>query len=91
MEKTGDMTNAVAEIIKKRMAEAGDYVETAADRAAKKETELNNAMEELGRTFQPLTESAGEMFHSIQLGAIKALNAMRPLIDMLTEAGRVRQ
>lgn len=91
MEKTGDMTTAVAEIIKKRMTEAGDYVETAADRAAKKETELNNAMEELGRTFQPLTESAGEMFHSIQLGAIKALNAMRPLIDMLTEAGRVRQ
>ena len=91
MEKTGDMTTAVAEIIKKRMAEAGDYVETAADRAAKKETELNNAMEELGRTFQPLTETAGEMFHKIQLGAINALKAMRPLIDMLTEAGRVRQ
>ena len=31
----GDMTIAVAQIIEERMASAGDYVETAADRAAR--------------------------------------------------------
>lgn len=91
MKAGGDMTTAVANIIKNKMQEAGDYVETAADRAAKKETELQNAYEELGRTFGPLTEAAGGLFHSIQVGAIKAINALRPLIDMLTTAGQLRQ
>jgi ribosome recycling factor len=34
MKETGDMTTAVAQIIEERMSAAGDYVETAADRAA---------------------------------------------------------
>ena len=89
MKKTGDMTTAVAAIIKEQMSKAGDYVETAADRAKKKEVELDNALEELGRTFQPLTETAGNFFHSIEIGAIKAINALRPLINQFTELGRI--
>jgi hypothetical protein len=35
MKETGDMTKAVGQIIREQMAKAGDYVETAADRAHK--------------------------------------------------------
>ena len=35
MKDTGDMTKAVGAIIREQMQKAGDYVETAADRATK--------------------------------------------------------
>lgn len=91
MKGGGDMTKAVAEIIRKKMDEAGSYVETAADRAKQQETELQNAYEELGRTFQPLADAAGSAFTSMQVGIINTINALRPLIDMLSQAGRARQ
>lgn len=92
MKETGDMTTAVGAIIRDQMKKAGDYVETAADRATKADVELKNAMEELGRTFQPLSESANNMWASIKIGAIDLLNnAVKPLIDSLTEAGRLRR
>lgn len=52
MEEVGDMTTAVAEIIKERMEKAGGYVETAADRAAQANAKLENAMLELGNAMQ---------------------------------------
>ena len=52
MEEVGDMTTAVAEIIKERMEKAGGYVETAADRAAQANAKLGNAMLELGNAMQ---------------------------------------
>ena len=92
MKETGDMTTAVGAIIRDQMKKAGDYVETAADRATKADVELKNAMEELGRTFQPLSESANNMWASIKIGALDLLNnAVKPLIDQLTEAGRLRR
>jgi hypothetical protein len=91
MKETGDMTKAVGEIIREQMSKAGDYVETAADRAAQADVKLQNAMEELGRTFQPLSDSANNMWNDIKVGALNLLNnAVRPLIDALTEAGRIR-
>jgi hypothetical protein len=73
------------------MQKAGDYVETAADRATKADVELKNAMEDLGRTFQPLTDAGTSMWTSLKVGALDLLNnAVRPLIDALTEAGRIR-
>ncbi len=91
MKETGDMTKAVGAIIREQMSKAGDYVETAADRATKADVELKNAMEELGRTFQPLTDASNGLWNSIKVGALNALNsAVRPLIDALTEAGRIR-
>ena len=92
MAETGDMTKAVGAIIREQMAKAGDYVETAADRATKADVDLKNAMEDLGRTFQPLTDSATSMWNSIKVGALNLLNdAIRPLIDSLTTAGRLRR
>lgn len=89
MAKGGDMVTAVTKIIEKRMKEAGDYVDTAADRAKKRETELQNNLEELGRTFQPLSEASATFWHSLEIGAIQALNSLAPVINKLTEAGRI--
>ena len=88
MKNGGDMTTAVAKIIEKQMQAAGDYVETAADRAKQKEVELQNALEQLGQTFSPLTEASSDFWHSIEIGAIKAINSIAPLINQFTELGR---
>lgn len=89
MKGTGDMTKAVAEIIKKKMAESGEYVETAADRAKQKEVELQNALEELGRTFGKGQSAAGDFFHEIEMGAISALSWVGKLLNNFTELGRI--
>lgn len=92
MKSTGDMTKAVGEIIREQMSKAGDYVETTADRAARADAELKNAMEELGRTFQPLTEAGTAMFHSLEVGALNLLNrAIKPLIDNFSILGKQRK
>lgn len=90
MKEGGDMTTAVAAIIRERMSEVGDYIETANDKAARKQAEYNNKLLELGETFAPLKESAGDFYHSLKMGAIDAINALQPLIDMLSRAGQVR-
>ena len=89
MKDGGDMTTAVAKIIEEKMKEAGDYVETASDRAKKQKAELQNALEELGRTFQPLKEQTSSFFAEIEIGVINAINSLRPLINQFTELGRV--
>lgn len=84
MKKTGDMTKAVGEIIREQMASAGDYVETAADRATKADVDLKNAMEELGRTLLPLQEQGVGMWNALEIGAIKLLNeGITPLVPAL--------
>ena len=92
MKETGDMTNAVADIIQERMNAAGGYVETAADRAAQATVELENAMTSLGETFAPLVGASDSLWNSIKIGAINALNtAVKPLIQALAEAGALGQ
>ena len=86
MAETGDMTKAVGEIIREQMANAGDYVETAADRAAQADVELKNAMEELGRTLMPLEEQGTSMWKSLETGAINLLNdGVKPLVPVVIE------
>lgn len=92
MKKTGDMTTAVGAIIRKQMSEAGEYIETAADKAAQADVELKNAMEELGRTFGPIMENGGSMWKSLEIGAINLLNnAVKPLVRELSEAFRLQE
>ena len=90
MKETGDMTKAVGEIIREQMSKAGDYVETAADRATKADVELKNAMEDLGRVMQPLTEESNNLWNSIKVGAINALSPVMELIARMTDAGKLR-
>ena len=86
MAETGDMTKAVGEIIREQMANAGDYVETAADRAAQADVELKNAMEELGRTLMPLEEQGVSMWTSLKTGAIELLNdGVKPLVPVIVD------
>ena len=86
MAETGDMTKAVGEIIREQMANAGDYVETAADRAAQADVELKNAMEELGRTLLPLEEQGVSMWTSLKTGAIELLNdGLQPLVPAVID------
>jgi hypothetical protein len=88
MKETGDMTQAVAQIIQERMEAAGGYIETASDRAARATTDLENAMTSLGETFAPLVGASDSLWTSIKIGAINALNtAVKPLIQALSEAG----
>ena len=86
MKQTGDMTKAVGEIIREQMAQAGDYVETAAERATQAEVQLKNAMEELGRTLMPLEEQGVNLFTNIKLRTIEWLNdGLKPAVPALIE------
>ena len=86
MKETGDMTQAVAQIIEERMKDAGDYVETAADRAAQAQARLDNAMKDLGETFNSLSSSGQTLWSELEIGAINLANtAIKPLISLFNE------
>ena len=90
MKETGDMTKAVGEIIRNQMSNAGDYVETAADRAAQASVSLQNKMEELGRKFAPLQEASNNLWTSMKIGILDIVGGpLTDFINKLTEAGRV--
>ena len=86
MKETGDMTEAVAQIIQERMSNAGDYVETAADRAAQGQVKLDNAMKKLGDTMNSLSGSGATLWNELEVGAINLANsAIKPLISLFNE------
>jgi len=91
MKDTGDMTKAVGAIIREQMAKAGDYVETAADRAAQANVNMQNKMEELGRKFAPLQEASNSLWTSMKIGILDVIGGpLTDLLNKLTEAGRLR-
>jgi hypothetical protein len=90
MAETGDMTKAVGAIIREQMAKAGDYVETAADRAAQANVSLQNKMEELGRKFAPLEEASNSLWTSMKIGILDVVGGpLARLLNGLTVAGRM--
>ena len=90
MAETGDMTKAVGAIIREEMAKAGDYVETAADRATQANVSLQNKMEELGRKFAPLEEASNNFWTSMKIGILDVVGGpLTNLLNKLTEAGRL--
>ena len=91
MAETGDMTKAVGEIIREQMSKAGDYVETAADRAAQANVNLQNKMEELGRKFAPIEEASSQLWTSMKIGILDIIGGpLATLLNQLTEAGRLK-
>ena len=91
MNETGDMTKAVGAIIRDQMAKAGDYVETAADRAAQANVNMQNKMEELGRKFAPLQEASNSLWTSMKIGILDVIGGpLTDLLNKLTEAGRLK-
>jgi hypothetical protein len=86
MAETGDMTKAVGDIIREEMSKSGDYIETAAERATQADVQLQNAMENLGRTLLPLQEQGEGMWKSLETGAINLLNeGLTPMVPKVIE------
>ena len=85
MKETGDMTTAVGEIIREQMEKAGDYVETAADRAAQANVELENEMLKLGDAMRETFGFDGwdSMANSIKTKLVVALQNVINLVDGL--------
>ena len=91
MKETGDMTKAVGAIIRDQMAKAGDYVETAADRALQANVSLQNKMEELGRKFGPLQEASDTFWTSVKIKILDVVGGpLAQFLNGLTEAGRLQ-
>ena len=91
MKETGDMTTAVGAIIREQMQKAGDYMETAADRAAQANVNLQNKLEEVGRKFAPIEEASTQLWTSMKIGILNVVSGpLARLLNGLTEAGRLR-
>ena len=86
MKDSGDMTKAVAEIIKDQMAKAGDYVETAADRAAKATVSVQNEMKHLGDMIREAfdVESIESLSSILEVRLIKDLEDIVGVISDLS-------
>lgn len=86
MKETGDMTKAVGEIIREQMEKAGDYVETASDRAAKANVELENQMLKLGETMRDVFGFDGwdQMANSIRATLASVL------ADVIEQLGTIK-
>ena len=86
MNEGADMTKAVSDIIKEEMAKAGDYIETAADRAARATADAKNKMEDLGRSAMPVAEQFSEAWNTIKIGAMSLLNnVLVPIADSIRD------
>lgn len=84
MNEGADMTKAVADIIREEMEKAGDYVETAADRAARAAAEATDEMERLGREAQPFAEAWAGVWNELKIGGMDFLTTvLGPLAESL--------
>lgn len=72
--ETGDFMKAVAEIVDTQLAEAGETYISAADRAAKKTVELQNAQKALGDEILPLKELWDDAYADMQLNTISLIS-----------------
>lgn len=71
--KTGDFMSAVASIVDKQLAAAGDNYVSAADRAMQKSVEFKNAQRELGETLLPLKEKWDDVYGGMEIGTMKLI------------------
>lgn len=72
--ETGDFMKAVAEIVDTQLAEAGETYISAADRAAQKTVELQNAQKALGDEILPLREQWGDSYADMRLNTISLIS-----------------
>lgn len=72
--ETGDFMKAVAEIVDTQLAEAGETYISAADRAARKTVELQNAQKALGDEILPLKEQWDDSYADMQLNTISLIS-----------------
>ena len=72
--ETGDFMQAVAKIVDTQLAEAGDTYVSAADKAAQKTAEWENAQRRLGEQLLPLTESYEDFFAETKVEIINLIS-----------------
>lgn len=72
--ETGDFMKAVAEIVDTQLAAAGETYISAADRAARKTVELQNAQKALGDEILPLKEQWDDAYAEMQLHTIDLIS-----------------
>ena len=72
--ETGDFMKAVAEIVDTQLAEAGETYISAADRAAQKTVELQNAQKALGDEILPIKEQWDDAYADMQLHTIDLIS-----------------
>lgn len=72
--ETGDFMKAVAEIVDTQLAEAGETYISAADRAAQRTVELQNAQKALGDEILPLKEQWDDSYADMQLNTISLIS-----------------
>ena len=72
--ETGDFMKAVAEIVDNQLAAAGETYISAADRAAQKTVELQNAQKALGDEILPLKEQWDDAYADMQLSTISLIS-----------------
>ena len=86
MAETGDMTKAVADIIREEMEKSGGYVETAATRAARATAQAQDKMMDLGRAAMPVAEAYNEAWGEIRLGAMQLMTTVLvPIANFLRQ------
>ena len=72
--ETGDFMQAVASIVDNQLAAAGETYISAADRAAQKTVELENAQKKLGDLLLPLKEEWDDAYGDIQMSIISVVS-----------------
>lgn len=87
--KTGDFMKGVAKIVENELAEAGETYISAADRAARRTTELENAQRALGEVLLPLKEEFADVYGQIQIGALQAVKYLVQHRDVLWQLSKV--
>lgn len=85
MGENGDMTIAVGEIIREQMEAAGDYMETAADRGARANAELENSYLRLGNMMRE-TFSIGSVEELSNRTEAYATDTMTGLLEVIRES-----
>lgn len=71
--ETGDFMKGVATIVEKNLAAAGETYISAADRAAQRTVDLENAQLSLGKALVPIKEEFTDIYGQIQVGVINAI------------------
>lgn len=71
--QTGDFMSAVASIVDKQLAAAGDNYVSSADRAQAASVRFKNAQLELGQTLLPLKENWDEIYTGVSVGTMELI------------------
>lgn len=86
--KTGDFMKAVATIVEKNLAAAGETYISAADRAAQRTTALENAQKSLGDALLPVKEQFADTYGQIQISIINVIKYLVQHRDTLLVIGK---